>query len=224
MKVVEQSMSGAVGTFEAEQVGTSVPGKQSIRDLILQGAAQAFLQKGYQKASMDEIARAAGVARRSLYHHFSSKQEILEAVCIEQAKYFLKRVKNEVPPQEDFPRYLCDCLFYVIKHSSQSPMFMLKAARGAELDPVAFYFSSERLIDEWVELFQQPYIDALRKHQINPQIQLTRLVNWFGRISTSYLQYPLAGESDEDILESLRLFVENALRFQPDQSTTDPKS
>jgi TetR/AcrR family transcriptional regulator, cholesterol catabolism regulator len=47
------------------------------RDDILQSAAQVFRQKGFHGASMADIAEAVQLQKASLYHHFSSKQEIL---------------------------------------------------------------------------------------------------------------------------------------------------
>ncbi len=50
------------------------------RDDILQAAAQIFRQKGYNAASMQDIADAVGLQKPSLYHHVNSKQEILLAL------------------------------------------------------------------------------------------------------------------------------------------------
>ncbi|MGA9192955.1 MAG: TetR/AcrR family transcriptional regulator [Anaerolineales bacterium] len=50
------------------------------RDDILQAAAQIFRQKGYNAASMQDIADAVGLQKSSLYHHVNSKQEILLAL------------------------------------------------------------------------------------------------------------------------------------------------
>jgi TetR/AcrR family transcriptional regulator, cholesterol catabolism regulator len=47
------------------------------RDLILESAAQVFCQKGYNGASMADIAKVVGLQKATLYHHFGSKQEIL---------------------------------------------------------------------------------------------------------------------------------------------------
>jgi AcrR family transcriptional regulator len=47
------------------------------RDHILEAAAQIFSQKGYHAASMQDIAEAVSLQKASLYHHVSSKQEIL---------------------------------------------------------------------------------------------------------------------------------------------------
>jgi AcrR family transcriptional regulator len=50
------------------------------RDSILDAAAQVFRQKGFHGASMTDIAEAVNLQKASLYHHVSSKQEILLAL------------------------------------------------------------------------------------------------------------------------------------------------
>ena len=50
------------------------------RDEILDAAAQLFGQKGFEAASMQDIAQAVNLQKASLYYHISSKQEILLAL------------------------------------------------------------------------------------------------------------------------------------------------
>ena len=50
------------------------------REEILEAAAQIFSQKGYHAASMQDIASLVNLQKASLYHHVSSKQEILLAL------------------------------------------------------------------------------------------------------------------------------------------------
>jgi AcrR family transcriptional regulator len=47
------------------------------RDDILDAAAQVFRKKGFHGASMAAIAKSVNLQKASLYHHVSSKQEIL---------------------------------------------------------------------------------------------------------------------------------------------------
>jgi len=47
------------------------------RDDILEAAAQVFRQKGFHGTSMADIAEAVNLQKASLYHHVSSKQELL---------------------------------------------------------------------------------------------------------------------------------------------------
>lgn len=47
------------------------------KELILEAAAQIIRQKGFHATSMQDIAAAVSLQKASLYHHVSSKQEIL---------------------------------------------------------------------------------------------------------------------------------------------------
>ncbi len=47
---------------------------------ILDVAEQLFAEKGYDNASTNDIIKEIGIARGTLYHHFSSKEEILDAI------------------------------------------------------------------------------------------------------------------------------------------------
>ena len=46
------------------------------RDAIVDAAERLFLERGFGAVSMDDLAEAAGVARRTLYNQFASKEEI----------------------------------------------------------------------------------------------------------------------------------------------------
>ena len=54
--------------------------KDPKRDSILSAAVQAFMQEGYDKTSMDKIAEVAGASKRTVYNHFTSKEELFQAV------------------------------------------------------------------------------------------------------------------------------------------------
>ena len=50
------------------------------REEILNGAIEAFREYGYETVNMDQIAKKAGASKRTLYNHFSSKEELLQEV------------------------------------------------------------------------------------------------------------------------------------------------
>ena len=47
---------------------------------ILDVAEQLFAEKGFDNASTNDIIKRIGIARGTLYHHFKSKEEILDAI------------------------------------------------------------------------------------------------------------------------------------------------
>ena len=190
----------------------SQPASPPTRNAILEAATRAFAGKGYSNTTMDDIAAMAGVSRRIIYHHFASKREILEAASVEQSSRFLDEVRAAVPADQPFDDYVFGCLCHIIEKAPSSPLFTLDIARDTDLDPVALYFGSPDIINAWVELFRGPYTEALRSRTLRPEVRLEKLVAWFGRITTSYLKYPLPGETQEEIRDSLRVFFVTALR------------
>lgn len=66
---------------------------------VLSVSAQLFLEKGFEKSSMQEIAQIAGVSKGAIYHHFRSKEEIFDAVTeqqIETNKTMMKKWLSEM--------------------------------------------------------------------------------------------------------------------------------
>jgi TetR/AcrR family acrAB operon transcriptional repressor len=53
------------------------------RHQLLDAALQIFSQQGYQAARLQDIARAAGVTRGAIYHHFGSKAELFNTLMDE---------------------------------------------------------------------------------------------------------------------------------------------
>ena len=54
------------------------------RRQILDGARTVFLSAGFDGASMGEIARAAGVSKGTLYVYFENKEDLFEALIIQE--------------------------------------------------------------------------------------------------------------------------------------------
>src|ERR1700761_9423064 len=56
------------------------------RRQILDGARRVFLADGFDGASMNDIARVAGVSQGTLYVYFHSKEELFEALILADKK------------------------------------------------------------------------------------------------------------------------------------------
>lgn len=64
------------------------------RDGILAVAVQVFNEQGYDATSVSDLARRLGLAKSALYHHFSSKEELL-SVALEAALGGLEAVLDD---------------------------------------------------------------------------------------------------------------------------------
>ncbi len=63
----------------------------SKRDKIIKVAKSRFIKKGFANTSMDEISVLAKVSKGGLYHHFSTKDEILMTIFVENQENVRKK-------------------------------------------------------------------------------------------------------------------------------------
>jgi AcrR family transcriptional regulator len=55
---------------------------------ILDAAAELFVRYGYDKTTVSDIARAAGISKGAIYLHFKSKEELLERLFSREMKLY----------------------------------------------------------------------------------------------------------------------------------------
>jgi len=65
-----------------------------LREHILWTAKEVFLELGFERASMDEVASRASTSKRSLYAHFENKEKLFLAVIDLVRGLFLARIRE----------------------------------------------------------------------------------------------------------------------------------
>jgi len=66
----------------------------STRDRIVTAASKLFYSEGIRSVSVDAVAEKAGVTKRTLYYHFASKDELVEAYLSERDQPNLKAFRR----------------------------------------------------------------------------------------------------------------------------------
>lgn len=61
---------------------------------IFDSAIKVFSEKGYSRATMDDIALNAGVAKGTLYYHFKSKEEIFNYIISDGMKFITEEIEK----------------------------------------------------------------------------------------------------------------------------------
>ncbi|GAA2428136.1 helix-turn-helix domain-containing protein [Streptomyces glaucus] len=75
---------------------------------LLEAAAEAFAEQG-ENASLDDIAKRAGVGSGTLYRHFPTRQALLEAAYVDRIEAIAARagaLAAELPPGEALTEWL----------------------------------------------------------------------------------------------------------------------
>jgi len=105
------------------------------REDILEAAAQVFRQKGYHGSSMEDIARAVNLQKPSLYHHVSSKQEILLALLNRALELLLERISaisNQDIPADEKLREMVRAYLQILAENTDLSAVLLFEHRSLE--------------------------------------------------------------------------------------------
>src|SRR5689334_7123092 len=74
--------------------------KDPIREEILNGARDLFERFGFKKTTMEDIARQIGKSKSALYYYYKTKEEIFEAVVLNDIEATQTLVADAVKKEE----------------------------------------------------------------------------------------------------------------------------
>jgi len=67
---------------------------EEVKSSILEAAKRVFQKWGLNKTTMEDIAREAGKGKSTLYYYYQSKDEIFDAVVVNEFERILKKAKE----------------------------------------------------------------------------------------------------------------------------------
>ncbi len=101
-----------------------------VRASILQAAETLFQKWGVNKTTMEDIAREAGRGRGTVYHHFKSREDVLEAVAEAKAVRMAGDVMKEMAAK-DTAREKLHVLMHATFRELRRDMALCQIIRGA---------------------------------------------------------------------------------------------
>ena len=185
---------------------TKVPGEKGTKEKIFDAAVELFAERGYDRVSVRDIARAVGLTEGAVYKHYSSKDEILESIFA----YIEGRIYPQAP-ESSIDAIVETLSFREILESV--PRFMMADPHLAKItrimlielyhnEKIGNYFRRElieRPIDETEVLFRK----LMERGKIRPcdpravaTLFISYMVCWY--FQTFILNY---GERDLDHIE-----------------------
>jgi AcrR family transcriptional regulator len=135
---------------------------EQTRRRILDAAYRLFRRKGFARVSMDDIAAETGVTKRTLYHHFESKDALLGAVLEAQQGLALAAFKTFGDRMAGSPEQMIAAMFEQLAIWSDTPRW---AGSGFT-----------RLVVELADLPGHPARVVARRHKALLEQQLADLL------------------------------------------------
>ncbi len=130
-------------------------------DQVLEGARVVFMKDGFEGASVDDIAKTAGVSKATLYSYFPDKRllfaEVAKCECHRQADTALEVVTSDSTPDEVLREAGLRMIEFFISDFGLS-MFRICTAESGRFPELGkhFYESGPQLVRErLVEYFRE---------------------------------------------------------------------
>ncbi len=101
---------------------TSNPDVETPGDRVRSAAARLFAERGFARASMRDLARAAGMSLSGLYHYFAGKDELLyelQRAAFEQLIRPLSQCSPAATPAEKVERLIRNHLEFFAAHITE---------------------------------------------------------------------------------------------------------
>ncbi|EHN10037.1 Transcriptional regulator TetR family [Patulibacter medicamentivorans] len=167
---------------------------------LLAAAREAFAEEGTD-AKLDDIARRAGLGSGTLYRHFPTRQQLLEAVYVDEVEA-MARAADELaalPPWEALSRWLREFVrFSTTKRALASEML-----NQVDRDAAVFAFSRGAITRAGDGLLGR----AQEAGVVRPDARFGEVGRLIAAIG--------AATSDEDEVERLLGLVLDGLRYRP---------
>jgi AcrR family transcriptional regulator len=149
-----------------------------MRDRIVRVAGKIFLRSGFNRVSMDDVARELGMSKKTVYLHFESKEELLRAVLLRRVSEADAGLERIVKEKGTFPAKLRQVVRFLQEMVSDvSPVFLEDIRRYA---PDCFHLVEEfrgRAIPHYFgQLFEEGNLAGHLRPQLNRDLLVRMLV------------------------------------------------
>lgn len=165
---------------------------------LCEAALECLLRHGYEKTSMSDIAKEAGIARPTLYKHFKSKTEILFTAIDLQAYAFAESVAAHARQFNTIEDRIIETILYVVtempKHRYLS--LVLKSEFNEVLRARAFS-------DEATQIFSKITSAPLVEIRPDLKVQEIEISEMMSRFAISLIQFPGRYSHERDELSRL---------------------
>ena len=152
--------------------------KDEIRNNILEAAKRLFYEKGYNNASLRDIANKSGITVGNVYRYFANKECVLEGVVypvyskimdyIELSESYIKA--GESKTFEDFRNEINDYILRITKEYRLEMLILFKGTQGTKF---------EKTRSELVSLIENRIYEGLFKRvkmDLNEAAYLSKVV------------------------------------------------
>jgi AcrR family transcriptional regulator len=192
-------MSASTATAAVPEDTKSKP----VRERLLDAAEGCLGQFGPQKTSMEDVARAAGMSRATVYRYFENRDALLLGVASRQASDLAGEAIQYLGNFNTISDWLVEGLLFTLREIPQRPVF---ASLVTSLDSSAaskLLLGSTGMIQIGVNVLRPMFATAKEQGLLRDDVNIDMLIEWLLRVLWTYLNAPSQVATDEEGMRKL---------------------
>lgn len=189
---------------------------EATKKKLFDAAMELIGERGFTDASVDEIVERAGVAKGTVYYHFTGKAELVEALIADRFAPLAAAFREAAAAHTDNPRAAIEAIVraeleFLSEHSSFSKLLLTEMWREDRVWRKTLVLAREELFTVIRDVIRQGIASGEFRNDVEPDFGASAL---FGMTATVALDW-LAFDPDrplETVLAQITKAAFNAIR------------
>jgi AcrR family transcriptional regulator len=184
------------------------PAREAARLAILKAAERCFSRFGLTKTTMEDIARAAGMSRATVYRYFADREALVLASVMRRARADMPRARRHLSQFGTFGEQLVEGLVRNTERGRRDPVIQLFATSDLP-DLTARVLGGEGVSHQLsYELWEPVMAAAQQSGEMNPDLDLRMAAAWLARVTLIMVtQEKSTRLGPEELRQEFRTFV-----------------
>lgn len=192
---------------------------ENIEEKIISVAKEVFLEKGFDGASMSDIASRVGINRPTLHYYYRTKEKMFQAVFIPIIQSFIPRIQNVlIKGDMSFQEKITIAIDIYLEMIIRNPYLPLFAIRELNRNAKEFVEAVKPLyMEEFLHKMSDLLLSAMKEGEIN-NVPLRVVFNTFyGLMMFPFLSKDLLfmepDKTLEDVIKEWKPYFVNQMIF-----------
>lgn len=173
------------------------------RERLLDAAEACLARYGLSKTTVEDVARAAGLSRATVYRVLGSRDALVLAVASREAERCARDAVAYLQRFDDIGSWVVEGMLFCLREIPQRPVLAQLGAPQDLATASRLVLGSERLLAIGSDILRPMFERARREGLLAPSVELDAFIEWVLRILMSFLAVPGPATRDEDALRRL---------------------
>jgi len=187
--------------------------KKKTRQAIMDAAIRLFSEKGFEKTSVDELAKEAGVGKSTIYGYFHTKNEIFLAFCEDQVDFVFTDLAQKRDPDASLQEQLLTLFMGQFRYVTKNFNFGRILAREMVFPKELTIEKSNDLSERYLSALGEILTKAILRGELRDDLELLYISGHFYAFYLLVLSawYERRFQSEQEIEQALQKLLSQAM-------------